>query len=261
MKYNILKIIGIIFLILTNVGGNVLVGGADQRYEIIVSAATSLTNAMTEIGKAFEQANPGVNVVFNFASSGSLLQQLIHGAPVDLFASANQKFMDDAEHQELLLPGSRTDFIGNTLVLAVPRDSKCELHRISDLDCSDVTRIALGNPDSVPAGRYAREALQGHNVWEKLQEKYIYANSVRQILDYLRRGEVDVGLVYSTDAIIGGDKVKVVMEVGKHRPIIYPIAVMGASKQPDIAQQFVDFVLSEPGQEILLKFGFRSLPE
>ena len=227
--------------------------------EIIVSAAASLTNAMTEVGKSFHGDHPEVDVIFNFASSGSLLQQMLHGAPVDVFASANQKYMDDAQEKGLVKEESRQDFVRNTLVLAVPADAETVLTVMEDLAGSAVARIALGNPESVPAGRYARESLQAYGLWDSLHDKFVYGNSVRQVLDYLRRGEVDAGLVYSTDAKIGGERVKVALEPGKHKEIIYPIAVIRSSEHVDAAQQFVDFVLSEKGQAIFTEFGFKSI--
>ena len=229
--------------------------------DIIVSAAASLTNAMTELGVVFENEHADIKVVFNFASSGSLLQQMLHGAPVDVFASANQKYMNDAQEKGLVLEGTRKDFVRNTLVLALPADAENVPGTMEDLATSAFSRIALGNPDSVPAGRYARESLQAYNLWDSLSEKFVYGNSVRQVLDYLRRGEVDAGLVYSTDAKIGGDKVKVALEPGKHKEIVYPIAVMQSSEHVEASQQFVDFVLSESGQALFKEFGFKSIQE
>lgn len=245
----------VMFIVLL-VMGVLAVQTAQAKEEIIVSAAASLTNAMTAVGEKFEQANPDIKVVFNFASSGSLLQQMIQGAPVDVFASANQKFMDDAQEKKLISPDSRKNFVQNKLVLAAPADSKLNIKEITDLAQPEIKRISLGNPESVPAGRYARESLTNYGLWEKLADKFIYANSVRQVLDYLSRGEVDLGLVYATDAKIGGDKVKVVMEVGKHKDIIYPIAILDASKKREPAKRFVDFVLSDKGLEVFAQFGF-----
>lgn len=236
-----------------------MVGGGKSDLadtEIIVSAAASLTNAMTEVGKVFEQEYPDVNIVFNFASSGSLLQQMAHGAPVDVFASANQKFMDDAADKGLILAETRRDFVRNTLVLAVPMDSAKVINGMADLRSDQILWIAIGNPQSVPAGRYAREALQRYHLWKILTDKFVYANSVRQVLDYLRRGEVDAGLLYATDAMIGGKAVKVVAKVEKHQAIIYPIAVAQSTRNFKAATRFVEFVVSVRGQGILSGFGF-----
>lgn len=224
--------------------------------EIIVSAAASLTNAMTEIGKAFEEEFPEVHVVFNFASSGSLVQQMLHGAPVDVFASASQKFMNDAQEAELILEESRINFARNALVLAVPSKLESSLSGIEGIIEAGVTCIGIGIPESVPAGRYAKEALQSLNLWNSVQSKLVFGNTVRQILDYLRRGEVDAGLIYATDAVIGGDAVRVVEALETQTPIVYPVAITADTPKKDIAKIFIDFILAERGQTILKEFGF-----
>ncbi|MGE0085895.1 MAG: molybdate ABC transporter substrate-binding protein [Desulfococcaceae bacterium] len=228
--------------------------------EITVSAAASLTNAMTKAGQSFENANPGIKVIFNFAASGALLQQIKQGAPVDVFASADQKSMDMAEAEKLVLPETRKNFVKNTLVLAVPADSALTVKSPEDLKQSGIKKIAVGNPETVPAGRYARESLTGYGLWDVLTDKFIYASTVRQVLDYLIRGEVDAGFVYSTDAAVAGEKVKVMLEMGKHKPVIYPIAVVSASEKKESAQRLMDFVLSDAGQAVFAEFGF-SRPE
>jgi len=232
------------------------VGSACAEQEIIVSAAASLTNAFTEVGKKFEAANPGTKVVLNFAASGALLQQIEQGAPADLFASADQKTMDQANEKKLILPDTRKNFAGNGLVLIVPGDAKTPIKTLKDLTLKDITKISVGNPESVPAGRYAQEALTNEGLWEGLKPKFIFANSVRQVLDYVSRGEVDAGIVYATDAVIAKEKVRVMLKVEKHKPILYPIAVIAATRKTDPAQRFIDFVLSKEGVEILSKYGF-----
>ncbi|MCF8068497.1 MAG: molybdate ABC transporter substrate-binding protein [Desulfobacterales bacterium] len=225
--------------------------------ELIVSAAASLTNAMREIEQQYEISNPEVDIILNLASSGSLLQQMIHGAPVDVFASANQKFMNKAEEEGLILKDSKKNFVRNTLVLAVNAPADKTPVCMEDILQPFAKRVAVGNPDSVPAGLYTREALMQNGLWEKISDKIIYANSVRQVLDYLIRGEVDAGFIYSTDAVIGGDKIKVVTHVEGHKPIIYPIAVLASSHDKARSAHFIDFVLSERGQQIFAKFGFK----
>lgn len=224
--------------------------------ELIVSAAASLTNAFGDIGKRFENATPGTKVIFNFAASGSLLQQIEKGAPVDLFASADQKTMDQAVEKKLILPGSRKDFVSNELVLVVPKNSKLPVRGMQDLGLKEISRISMGNPETVPAGRYTQESLSNEGSWETLKPKFIYGDSVRQVLDYVDRGEVDAGFVFATDAAIAKDKVRVVMAAEKHKPILYPIAVVATAHAKETAQRFVDYVLSEEGREILSQYGF-----
>ncbi len=227
-----------------------------QQEELIVSAAASLTNAFTEIGKAFESADRGAKITLNFAASGALLQQIEQGAPVDVFASADQKTMDQAREKNLLLAGSRKDFAGNSLVLIVPKDSRLPIESPGDLTGKDVARVSLGKPESVPAGRYTEESLRNERLWDTLQPKFIFGNSVRQVLDYVNRGEVDAGFVFATDAAAAKDKVRIITKMEKHKPIVYPLAVIAATRKKEAAQRFVDFVLSGDGREILSRYGF-----
>ena len=229
---------------------------AHAEDELLVSAAASLTNAFGEAGKRFESLNPGIKAVFNFAASGPLLQQIEQGAPVDVFASADQKTMDQAQEKNLVLPATRKDFASNGLVLIVPTDAKLPINTLEDLKVKEVGRISLGNPETVPAGRYSKEALMNEGLWDVLLPKFILGNSVRQVLDYVSRGEVDAGFVFTTDAIQMKDKVRVVLTATKHKPISYPIAVVAASRKGELSQKFIDFVRSQEGQEILSRYGF-----
>lgn len=224
--------------------------------ELIVSAAASLTNAMKEVAGQFEKTHTGVKIVCNFAASGVLLQQLDKGAPVDVFAAADQKTMNQAQEKKLILTGTRKNFVTNRLVLIVPLNSRLALAGLQDLAKPEVKRVAVGNPATVPAGRYAQEALVQAGLWDKLTPKYILAESVRQVLDYVRRGEVDTGFVYATDAAIAPGKVKVLETVKGHAPILYPIAAVASSGKKGLARNFLDFVLSPAAQTIFKKYGF-----
>lgn len=222
--------------------------------DLVVSAAASLTNAFGEMKEPFEKANPGTTLVFNFAASGALLKQMEQGAPVDVFASADQETMDKAA--SLINPKSRTNFAGNALVLIVPSENGLPLSDPKDMEQKEVKLIAIGNPDSVPAGRYARAALTAAGLYETLTPKFVLAESVRQALDYVSRGEVQAGLVYATDAAQRADKVKVAVTVTGHKPITYPIALLQKSSRQDAGQAFIQFVQSPEGQAILSKYGF-----
>ncbi len=221
---------------------------AAQAGEITVSAAASLTNAFTDIKGMFEKANPGSKVQTNFAASGPLLKQMQEGAPVDVFASADQVTMDKAVESKL--------FVSNSLVLIVPSDSKLAIASVDDLKKADVHRIAVGNPDSVPVGRYTKAALTAAGSWDAISGKAVLAESVRQALDYVSRGEAEAGFVYMTDAKIAGDKVKVVATVKGHAPITYPIAVLSGSKDKATAAAFIKFVTGPEGMAVLDKYGF-----
>lgn len=224
--------------------------------ELIVSAAASLTNAFRDVGKLFEAGNPGHKVVFNFASSDVSLAQVAKGAPVDVFATADMESMDRAEKQDLLAPGTRRVLLRNTLVLITPTASTTTLAGLPSLESAAVRRIAIGNPASVPAGRYARAAMEKAGLWSKLEPKLVFSQNVRQALDYVARGEVDAGLVYATDAAIMKDKVRVAAEVSTTTPIRYPVALVKDSRNRALAESFSKFLGSDAAQGVFARYGF-----
>ena len=230
--------------------------GSTFAGDLMVSAAASLTNAFKEIAQSYEAQHPGTKVSSNFGASGALLQQMSKGAPVDVFASADQETMDMAEKQGLVASNDRHDFVRNTLVLIVPTDSKIALRRLEDLGQAAIQRVAIGNPASVPVGRYTRHALEAVKLWPVVEAKAINTQNVRQSLDYVARGEVDAGFVYATDAAIMKDKIKVAFNVPLDVAISYPIAKTLSSANAEEAKRFVAFVLSPAGQAILAKYGF-----
>lgn len=231
-------------------------GASASAADLVVSAAASLTNAFADIGHAFEAAHPGTKVLLNFGGSGQLLQQIAKGAPADVFASADQETMDKAESENLVEPGTRVDFVRNALVVIVPGDSKLPVASLDQLTKSEFKHIALGNPDSVPVGRYSKGVLTASGHWDALLPKIVNTQNVRQSLDYVARGEVDAAFVYRTDAAILPDKVKVALEVPTVKPILYPIAALKGSDNKETAKEFVRFVRSDAGQKILQKYAF-----
>ncbi|MFU2208555.1 molybdate ABC transporter substrate-binding protein [Solidesulfovibrio sp. C21] len=225
--------------------------------QLTVSAAASLTDAFNAVKTAFEKEHPGSTLSMNYAASGPLLSQMEQGAPVDVFASANQKTMDKAVDKKLIDTATRVNFAQNSLVLAVPAANPAKVKDLASLQGAGVKTIAVGNPETVPAGTYTKTALTKAGVWDTLKPKFIMAESVRQVLNYLTRGEVDCGFVYGTDAKQGGDKVAIMAEIPLEKPVSYPIAVTAASTHKKDAEAFVKFVTSPKGQEILSKFGFK----
>ncbi|WP_434778048.1 molybdate ABC transporter substrate-binding protein [Neisseria sp. Ec49-e6-T10] len=224
--------------------------------EITVSAAASLTDSFKEIVKNYEAKHPNSKVLLNFGASGSLLQQIDKGAPVDIFASADQDTMNQAQNKKLIALNTRVNFVKNSLVVIVPMKSNLTINHLSDLQKGNIKRIALGNPASVPVGRYSKTALEKNNAWVGIQDKVIHTQNVRQSLDYVARGEVDAGFVYGTDANIMKDKVKVIYTVALDTPITYPIAQISRSKNKNEANRFINYVLSTEGQTVLKKYGF-----
>jgi molybdate transport system substrate-binding protein len=230
-----------------------------QAGDLHVSAAASLTNAFTDIARSYEARHPGTHVLLNFGASGALLQQMAKGAPADVFASADAETMDAAAQKNLIAQGERRNFARNSLVVIVPRDSRLALGRLQDLGQPAVQKLAIGNPASVPAGRYTRHALEGAKLWPAVAAKAINTQSVRQSLDYVARGEVDAGFVYGTDAALMPDKVKVAFAVPLDTAIDYPIARTASAEGSSAAEarRFVGFVLSPAGQAVLAKYGFQ----
>jgi molybdate transport system substrate-binding protein len=224
--------------------------------DLIVSAASSLTNAFNEIGKEYAKVNPDVRVLFNFGASGQLVQQLSRGAPVDVLATADLESMDRAASQRLIVQSSRANFASNKLVLVTPGNSPLQIAALQDLARPEVQRIAVGTPETVPAGRYAKEALEKAGLWAQLTPKFIYTQNVRQALTYVFRGEVDAGFVYATDATASPVKVRTAVEVALDRPIFYPIAAAKGFGNERRALEFIAFVRSPPGQAVLAKYGF-----
>lgn len=230
-----------------------------QAADLTVSAAASLSNAFHDLAPVFEAKHPGTHVLLNFAASDALLAQIRQGAPVDVFASADEATLDKAQAENLLAAGTRHVFAHNALVLITPTDAKLAAPKaLADLREAAYARIALGTPAGVPAGRYAQGALQGAGLWDAVSAKAVYATNVRQALDYVARGEVDAGFVYATDAQAFRDKVRVVFDVATPTPIVYPLAVIQGSRQAELARAFVDFTLSPEGQAVLAKYGFRA---
>lgn len=230
--------------------------GAEEQ-QLIVSAAISLSNAFEEIKAEFEKNNPDSNIIYNFAASGDLQAQIQQGAPVDVFASASEKQMDVLEERGLLVAGTRADFAQNEVVLIVPESSDQSPASFQELVEPEVIRIVIGNPETVPAGQYAREVLTNLGLWDKVQEKLVMAENVRQALAYVEKAEVDSGIVYYTDALISRSvAIAASAPPGSHRPIVYPIAVVKGSNDEELARRFVSFIVSQKGQGILQKYGF-----
>lgn len=230
---------------------------AGEAQELIVSAASSLKNAFTEIGAAFDQAN-GTSTTFNFDASGTLQKQVEAGAPVDVFAAAAPTQVNNLLKQNLVDEATIVSFASNEIVLAVPADSKLEIASVEDLVKPEVEKVAYGDPVAAPHGVYAEEVMTTLGILEQVKPKVVYTKNASQTLTYVTSGEVDVGIMYSTDAVAGGDKVKVVAtsQPDWHSQIIYPIAVVSATKAKTLAQDFIDFVMGTEGQSILQKHGF-----
>ncbi|HUI45051.1 MAG TPA: molybdate ABC transporter substrate-binding protein [Nitrospirota bacterium] len=234
---------------------------AGPTMDLTVSAAISLKNAFEEIGKLYESRNKNTKVLFNLGASGDLVTQIKGGAPIDVFASAALKDMDKLDSAGFVVKDTRTNFAANTVVLIVPSSSKITIPSFEDLKKPEIKKIAMGNPKTVPAGRYAAETFQYYKISDMIHNKLILTENVRQVLDYVYRGEVDAGVVYSTDAMVRQQGVKIILTApeASHKPVIYPIAVVKGTKNEQAANSFVALVTSEEGQKILSQYGFKPI--
>jgi molybdate transport system substrate-binding protein len=235
---------------------------AARAEELTLSVAVSLKEAIEDLGKAFASGRPGVILRYNFGASGDLQKQIEAGAPVDLFLSAAARQIDELERKNLIVPASRRVFAQNVLTVIKPSDSKLDIGKPADLLEARVGRIVVGNPKTVPAGQYAEESLRALGLWEQILPKLVFAENVRQALDYVVRGEVDAGFVYTTDLAARAAGVKEAFRpaADTYRPVAYPAAVVAGSKHATLAQAFIDLLVSAQGRAGLARFGFQPPP-
>jgi molybdate transport system substrate-binding protein len=228
---------------------------------LTVFGAASLTNAFEEIGKAFEAANPGVTVEFNFAGSQTLRTQIEQGAHADVFASANSKEMDALVAGDFVLADSAKIFLTNQLVVIMPADNPAGLTALADLTRPGL-KIVLAARE-VPVGNYALQVLDkldaalGTGFKEKVLANVVsYENDVKQVVAKVQLGEADAGMVYSSDAVAAPELQKIDIPVENNVVAQYPLAVLTHSRNPELAQAFIAYVLSADGQAVLQKWGF-----
>ncbi len=226
------------------------------RTSLNVSAAISLSPALQEIKTVYQQINPNVTITYNFGASGALAQQIQQGAPVDVFFSAATKQMNDLQQSNLLINDTRRNLLTNRLVLITPKNGLA-LSDVKQLTDARIKKIAIGEPKSVPVGKYAQELLTKLGLWQQLQPKLVLGNNVRQVLTFVESGNADAGIVYTTDAK-ASDKVIVRLTAAEnlHSPIVYPLAVIRNSRNPAAAKAFVDFLGGDRAKIVFQKYGF-----
>lgn len=232
-----------------------------DKDEILISAATSLTEVMEDIVSAYKDVDPSTEITLNFGGSGKLAQQIQQGAPADIFLSADQKWMDMLDEQELITSDTRTNFAVNRLVLIGKENSPLAIDSLNELSSKPIDQIAIGNPDSVPAGSYAKEALESNGIWgpgSPLQDKFVYGKDVHQVLTYVQSGNTDIGFVYASD-VQGGNGVKVLLEIDDtlHEEIVYPAAVTSYSLNKKKSNDFISFLKSDEAVSIFEAYGFK----
>ncbi len=244
-----LLLISLVFILLAACSTDNVTEDSSSVDTITISAAASLQDALNEAIEEYNKDND-INIDINYGGSGALREQILKGAPVDLFISASQDDFKKVEDEDLII--EKKDYLENKLVLIRPDDSTT-VNSIADL--KNAEQIAIGEVDTVPAGKYAKEAFTTLNIFDELEDKYIYVSDVRAVLTYVAQGEVDAGVVYETDAKTEEDNIDIVDEFGKdtHTPIIYPIGTLSDSKE---VKAFYDFLNEDSTLEIFKKYGF-----
>ena len=233
---------------------------ATPSTQLTVSAAASLKHVMEEIEIFYQQEHPETEIIYNFASSGSLQRQIEQGAPVDIFISAATNQMDALQKQNLLLTETRRNLLKNQIVLVIPASNQKNNLRVdnfNDLTTKEINTIALGEPKSVPAGKYAQEVLNSFKIADQVNSKAVYAKDVRQVLNYVATGNVDAGIVYRTDAQVSDNvKIAAIAPETSHSQIIYPITVIKDSDNPEAARKLVEFLTTAEAQAVFKEYGF-----
>ena len=227
--------------------------------ELNISAAASLKEVMADLETEYNKSNENVTLVVNYGSSGSLQQQIEQGAPCDLFISAGQKQMNTLKEKGLLLDDTIKDLVENSLVLV--EANGVDITSFDDLKSDKVKHIAVGEPESVPAGKYADEVLTNTGIKDSVSDKLVFAKDVKEVLAWVASGNADVGFVYLSDAL-SSDSVKIVEnvdEVNEHSSITYPVSVIKDSNNIDEAKKFEDFLFTDAAQKIFEKYGYKSV--
>lgn len=245
-------ILVIIAMIFTSCGNN---KEKHQSIALNVFAAASLTDALNEISAEYAKTSKN-ELLFNYAGSGSLKTQIEEGAPCDLYISASKEHMDELDTQGLIAENTRVDLLGNTLTLIASEESK-DLVSMNSLASDKVETIAIGTPDSVPAGKYAQQSFETLGNTKQVEAKLILGKDVRSVLDYVETGNVDCGFVYKTDALLLKSGV-IIQDVPQdyHKPIVYPMAVLSQSKNKEAIMEFYEFLQTDYARGVFEKYGF-----
>ncbi len=248
-------------LLITLLFSTLLPAAEPGKPELLVYAAASLTDVLEELGKAY-QTESGQVVKFSFAASSTLARQIEAGAKADIFVSADIDWADYLQNRNLLQPESRRNLLGNRLVLIAPADSDLQLKIAPGFALHAALgnrRLSIGDPDSVPAGKYARSALTHLAVWNAVKDKLVLGDTVRTTLAFVDRGDAPVGIVYETDALIDKN-VRIVdtFPASTHAPIVYPIALTNSARSG--AERFIAFLRMSHSQTVFRKYGFSVLP-
>ncbi len=227
-----------------------------RAQELTVATDSSLGVAMQAVARGFEASHAGVKVQLRLGASGALLEQIARGSAADVLASADTETVALGVTRRLLLADLRSTFATNTLVLVVPASLNLPVHRLADLARPEVVRVAMGREASVPAGRYAREAINAQRLWPAVQRKVVAAADVREVLELVARADVEAGFVYATDVPTAAGRVRVVETLPTSTPIRYPAHVVASSQNPALAREFIAYLRSDAARTVFTRLGF-----
>lgn len=237
---------------------------SSEKTDLNVFAAASMTESLEDLKEVFEDENPGINLVFNFDSSGTLKTQIAEGADCDVFISAAQKQMDaldpnsDSKEGDITIdPSSRFDLLENEVTLAVREDSNKDITSFDDIKTDKVATIGLGNAD-VPVGQYSESLLKNMGVWDDIQGKITFGSNVKEVTSWVKEGAVDCGIIYSTDAKAAGLKIVDTADPDMlDKKVIYPAALLDESAKKESGEKYLDFLKSDRAMEVFTKYGFK----
>lgn len=227
-----------------------------ENKEIYVLAAASLTDVLTELANNYKKET-STEIIFSFASSGALQAQIEASAPANIFFSAAQKQMNALEEKGLIDSETRKDLLENKVVLISPKNSNLNIKSFTDITNSNVKKLGLGEPKSVPVGQYSEEILSNLSILDIAKEKAVYGSDVRNVLDWVETAEVDCGIVYATDAKIAKN-INIIAEApeGTHKKVIYPISIIKSSQNKEEAKKFIEYISTDKSKEIFQNYGF-----
>lgn len=249
------RIIESIVLLLLLLFGIIWSQGREKQKELLIAAAASMKPAMEELLEDYRKQHPEIKIQITYGGSGTLEQQIRQGAPIDLFLSASVDNMDTLGEDDLIIDKTRVDLLQNQLVLIESINNTINLQGFNDL--VKASRIAMGDPRSVPAGKYAYEVCQSLGLWEDVEKLVVYGKDVTEVLTWVASGNADVGMVYSTEASLS-DQVRIVTQApeGSHSRIIYCAAVVKETSDEREGMELINYLISPGAQEVFFKYGF-----
>lgn len=232
----------------------IMSGCSTETEEITVSAAASLTDALDEVIDVYNKDHPNVEIHVNLGGSGTLSQQIVQGAPVDLFFSASLEMFNRVVEEGMIDKKDAIPLLSNQLVWIQSKDQAI----VESIE--EMNKIAIGTPETVPAGAYAQQALTSQKLYDQVKDKLVFTKDVRQVLQYVESENVNAGIVYKTDAL-QSEKVMVNEElsIGEHDAIIYPVGIINNSKEKDTTNSFLTFLQSNEAIKIFKEYGFNEI--